>query len=205
MPWAGQPQHARNVPSYAVPRIMFRQWLHFNNRCHHLRCHQIKYIYDGITIHINIVLNLSRMILFIWGLPLQPYTTTIPTKGQNCISYQHLCRSLLIRCSSPHPRRPKLPTALSISHFTRRNCAIHIPIYSRHLKERSFPAPTINCSASSNQTATPAVEPQTTVDVLSRSRRSIFYAHVMIGVAARLRMISPIPSLLNRRGNNLHI
>jgi hypothetical protein len=42
------------------------------------------------------------------------------------------------------------------------------------------------------------------VDVLSRSRRSICYAHVMIAVAARLRLISPIPSLVNRRGNILH-
>ena len=69
---------------------------------------------------------------------------------------------------------------------TRRNCAIHIPIYSRNLeiKEHSLPTPTINCSASSNQTA-PAVEPQNDVVELSRSRKSICYAHVMIAVAAR--------------------
>ena len=50
----------------------------------------------------------------------------------------------------------------------------------------------------------PSRETPNDVDVLSRSRRSICYAHVMIAVAARFRLISPIPSLVNRRGNNLH-
>ena len=39
-------------------------------------------------------------------------------------------------------RRPKLPTVLSISQYTPRNCATHIPIYSRYIKERFLPTPT---------------------------------------------------------------
>ena len=64
---------------------------------------------------------------------------------------------------SIHTRRPKLPTVLSISQYTRRNCAIHIPIYSRAIsRNASFLLlhNILQCIKEPN--CSPAVEPQTT-------------------------------------------
>ena len=112
--------------------------------------------YDGITIHLTPA-SLQNHSLHL-GSSSAAVHHHDPKKGQTVYHISISVSlsspgSLLIRYSSRHTRRPKLPTAPSISQYTRRNCAIHIPIYSRYLKERSFPTPTINGSASSNQTA----------------------------------------------------
>ena len=112
--------------------------------------------YDGITIHIHIAPNLSRIVPFIRGLEAAVPRYTIPPRSQQRDkTVYHISISVALSSfgAARHTRRPKLPTALSISQYTRRNCTIHIPIYSRYLKERSLPTPTINCSASSNQSA----------------------------------------------------
>ena len=123
-------------------------------------------IYDGITIHLTPESLQNRS--FHLGSSTAAVHHHNPNKGTTIIT-----ASLSLSPqfdTARHTRRPKLPTALSIhvSQYTRRNCAIHIPIYSRYLKERSLPTPTINCSASSNQTALQPWAPND-VDVLSRS------------------------------------
>jgi len=132
--------------------------------------------------------------------------TRPPRSQQRDKTVYHISISVALSSfdAARHTRRPKLPTALSISQYTRRNCTIHIPIYSRYLKERSssYSYNQLQCLEQSN--CTPSRGAPNEVDVVSRSRRSICYAHVMIAVAARFRLISPIPSLVNRRGNNLH-
>ena len=123
--------------------------------------------------------------------------------------YQHLCRSLLILCSSPcHTRRPKLPTALSISQFTRRDCAIHIPRY-RSTAAISRNAPSLLLQSTAVHQAIilhPSRGAPNDVDVLSRSRRIILLCsrYDCSCRQIRFRLISPIPSLLNHRGNDLH-
>ena len=107
-------------------------------------------------------------------------------RDQNCISYQHLCRSLLILCSSQcHTRRPKLPTVhIDIAIYTKELWHSYTDL--QPLSQGTLPSYSYNqlqCIKQSN--CTPAVEPQNDVDALSRSRRSICYAHVMIAVAAR--------------------
>ena len=93
---------------------------------------------------------------------------------------------------------------------TRRNCAIHIPIYSRNLeiKEHSLPTPTINCSTSRNPTAPqPAVKPQTTSTccAVTVTKEHLLCSRYDCSCREiRFRMIPPISSLMNRRGNNLH-
>lgn len=103
-------------------------------------------------------------------------------------------------------RRPKLPTVLSISQYTRRNCAIHIPIYSRAmLYQGTLPSYsyTIYCSASRNQTAAQPWSPKRRQRAAA-TKEHLLYAHVIIAVAARFRLISSMPSLMNHRGHNLH-
>ena len=83
-----------------------------------------------------------------------------------------------------------------------------IPIYIRNLKKCFLPTATINCSASSNQTAPqPAVEPQTTSTccAVTVTKEHLLCSRYDCSCREiRFRLISPIPSLMNRRGNNLH-
>ncbi len=130
--------------------------------------------------------------------------TRPPRSQQRDKTVYHISISVALSSfdAARHTRRPKLPTALSISQYTRRNCAIHLlttPL------SQGTPLFLLLQSIAVLQAIKlhPSREAPNDVDVLSRSRRSICYAHVMIPVAARLR-ISPIPSLLNRRENNLH-
>ena len=125
-PTAASMKCTNKVPVASVSRItgMFWEWLHFNNRCH-LRCHQINHICDGITIHLTPE-SLQNRSFHLGSGSSRTYSIadTRPPRSQqrdqNCI-YQHLCRSLLIRCSSScHTRRPKLPTVhIDIAIYTK--------------------------------------------------------------------------------------
>ena len=77
-------------------------------------------------------------------------------------------------------------------------------LYSRYLKERFLQS--IAVPRAIKLQPQPVVEPQTTFDVLSRSRRSILLCsrYDCSCRQIRFRLIYPMPSLLNRRGNNLH-
>ena len=48
------------------------------------------------------------------------------------------------------------------------------------------------------------MEPQTTSTCCHEAKEHLLYAHVIIAVAARFRLISSMPSLMNHRGHNLH-
>ena len=93
--------------------------LHFNNRCHHLRCHQIIYIYileyDGITIHI------APIILFIWGLKAAVHHHD-PNKGTKLYI---ISASLSL---SPHSAQLATPPSTKAT-----NSTIDIAIYTKEL------------------------------------------------------------------------
>ena len=158
--------------------------------------------YDGITIHLTPASLQNRS--FHLGSESSRtkvhHTTTIPTKGQNCISYQHLCRSLLIRCSSPHPSTKATNGTIDIAIHTKELCHPHTDLQPLSQGTLLFLLLLLQSIAVPRAIKLhPSRGAPNDVDVLSRSRRSICHAHVMIAVAARLRLISPIPSLLNHR------
>ena len=167
------------------------------------------------TQHKQIYLKLSRIVLFIWGLEAAvPTRSQIPDHHDPNKGTKIVYISISVALSSFDAARHATPVdqsflrSISISQYTRRNCGNHIPIYSRNLKERFLPVPTINCSASSNQTAPqPAVKPQTTSTccAVTVTKEHLLCSRYDCSCSEiRFRLISPIPSLMNRRGNNLH-
>ena len=138
--------------------------------------------------------------------PLQPYATTIPTEGQNCIiiSVALSCLSLLlIQLATPVVQS-------YLRYYRYRNTSIHegtVPstyrstaaLYQGTLLSYSY---TIYCSASWNQTAAQPWSPKRRQRAATKEH--LLNAHVIIAVAARFRLISSMPSLMNRRGNNVH-
>ena len=60
----------------------------------------------------------------------------------------------------------------------------------------------IYCSASRNQIAAQPWSPKRRQRAATKEH--LLYAHVIIAVAARFRLISSMPSLMNHRGHNLH-
>lgn len=138
---------------------MFRQWLHFNNRCHPSMPSDKIY------------------------LPLQPYTTTIPTKGQNCISI-----SVALSCLSLLLIQLATPVVQSYLRYYRyRNTSIHegtVPstyrstaaLYQGTLPSYSY---TIYYSASRNQTAAQPWSPKRRQRAATK-RRSICYMLMLL-------------------------
>jgi hypothetical protein len=151
--------------------------------------------------------NLSRIIIFIRGLEAAvPRYIILPRSQQRDKTVYIISASLSL---SPHSMQLATPVDQSYQrHYRYRN--IHegtVPSTYRSTAAISRNAPFLLFQSIAVPQAVklhPSRGAPNDVDVLSRSRRSICYAHIMIAVAARLRLISPIPSLVNRRGNILH-
>ena len=106
--------------------------LHFNNRCHPSMPSDKVYIhvleYDGISIHIHIAVapNLSRIVLFIWGLKAAVPRYTIPPRSQQRDKTVYIISASL----SLSPQSAQLATPPSTKAT---NSTIDIAIYTKEL------------------------------------------------------------------------
>ena len=132
------------------------------------------------------------------------HTTTIPTKGQNCISASLSLSPHSMQLAMPHPSTKAT------------NGTIDIAIYTKELCHSYTDTAPISRNAPSQllqSTAVPqAIKLHPSRGAPKRRRRAVAVAkeHLLCSRydcscrQIRFRMIYLIPSLVNRRGNNLH-
>ncbi len=161
---------------------MFWQWLHFNNRCHPSM--PSDKIYRIVHCSRTPPRSQLRDKIVSASLSLSPLLIQLATPV-----VQSYLRYYRYRNTSTCIYEGTVPS-------TYRSTAA---LYQGTLPSYSY---TIYYSASRNQTAAQPWSPKRRQRAATKEH--LLYAHVIIAVAARFRLISSMPSLMNHRGHNLH-